>query len=182
MVFYDLYTLQSIYIIAKLTPIEKAYSKLLLLSVQYLYFLFIPSFPFSYIFLSMFLSLYVKHALLSLSLPQYLHSTQHSRLEELRHSLAEHNVTLIIEYSDTIHDREIRLVCVCTSERMRKSVCMIDRDIYGHPTFGTSVELLIFSLVKKEWVFFFLQYRKKIERELLDRYQFKSFRKILAHK
>ncbi|XP_069954418.1 MIT domain-containing protein 1-like isoform X2 [Cherax quadricarinatus] len=36
------------------------------------------------------------------------HRTQHSRLEEIQHSLKKHNVTLTIEYSDTIHDREIR--------------------------------------------------------------------------
>ncbi|XP_045592915.1 MIT domain-containing protein 1 [Procambarus clarkii] len=36
------------------------------------------------------------------------HKTQHSRLEEIRQSLWKHNITLTVEYSDTIHDREIR--------------------------------------------------------------------------
>ncbi|XP_064097461.1 MIT domain-containing protein 1-like [Macrobrachium rosenbergii] len=36
------------------------------------------------------------------------HKTQHQRLEEIGASLAKHNVKLSIEYSDSIHDREIR--------------------------------------------------------------------------
>ncbi|KAK7077435.1 MIT domain-containing protein 1 [Halocaridina rubra] len=36
------------------------------------------------------------------------HSTQNQRLSEIRASLLKHSVKLTVEYSDTIHDREIR--------------------------------------------------------------------------